>query len=75
MIVQWVFQIALLSALLFVGDQFLMEFPDRFDTIIGSNLQAKYRNGIIEGGTMRSGRAIYFDGTPDYQTIRDEYHT
>lgn len=73
--IQSVFQIVILLVVLFAGDLFLPEFPDQFDIDLGPDkLAAKYRNGIVNG-TMRSGRLIFMDGTPDYKPIHEEYRT
>lgn len=77
-IIQSIFQIVVLMILLFAGDLFLPEFPGEFDKEIGTNLQAKYRNGVVDNngvGFMRSGRAILVDGTLDYKPVREQYNT
>ena len=74
-IIQSVFQIIVLLVILFAGDLFLPEFPDSFDSEIGTNLSAKYHNGIVSGGTMRSGRGIFPNGDRDYKPIHEMYHT
>ena len=42
---QSIFQLGMLIALLFLGPQMIPEESDSFDSIIGSDLEAKYWNG------------------------------
>ena len=74
-IIHSIFQIIVMLVILFAGDLFIHEFPDDFDTSYPNDLQAKYRNGVVLGGTIRSGRGIFPDGKADYKTIHDTYHT
>lgn len=43
---QAIFQTFILCIILFLGHKFIPEYQDSFDGIIGSDLQAKYNNGI-----------------------------
>jgi Ca2+ transporting ATPase len=72
-IFQSVFQIIVLLVIVFAGELFIPEFPDDFDAVIGTNLNAKYYNGIVTGGTVRSGRDIFVNGDPDYKPIYEQY--
>lgn len=52
---QAAFQLVILLILLFVGPSFIPEFRDSFDGVIGSDLEAKYLNGVIES-TVTDGK-------------------
>lgn len=45
---QAIFQLAVLVLLLFLAPQFIPEFKDGFDDVIGSDLEAKYYRGVAE---------------------------
>ena len=70
---QTIFQVSLLMFLLILGPQFLPEYPDQFDKIIGTNLDAKYYKGI-PGGTMVSGLKNPIFGGPSYSNSFNKYH-
>jgi hypothetical protein len=59
-IFQSLFQIIVLLVLLFAGHLFIPEFKDGFDSVIGSDLEAKYFNGAE--GTIADGRFYYING-------------
>jgi Ca2+ transporting ATPase len=63
---QTIFQVSVLMFLLFAGPIFLPEYPDEFDDIIGTDLEAKYYQGQPEG-TMVSGQLFHLDGSDNYQ--------
>ena len=42
---QSIFQLGVLIVLLFIGPQIIPEEADSFDSVIGSDLEAKYWNG------------------------------
>ena len=72
---QSVFQIIIMMILVFMGDKFIPEYPGAFDeTVFEGNLDYKYRDGIVEGGTVRSGRFNYISGKDDYGHIHEELH-
>jgi Ca2+ transporting ATPase len=73
-IIQSIFQIIVLLVIVFAGEMFIPEYPDDFDNEIGTDLGVKYHNGIVNGGTIRSGRAIYVNGDLDYLPIYEQYH-
>lgn len=58
---QAIFQLVILLVLLFVGPSFIPEFKDGFDTKIGSDLGAKYFNGIAES-TIADGKFYTISG-------------
>ena len=70
---QTIFQVSLLMFLLILGPQFLPEYPDQFDKIIGTNLDAKYYKGIA-GGTMVSGLMNPIFGGSSYSNSFNKYH-
>jgi Ca2+ transporting ATPase len=71
-IIHSIFQLVILITLVFAGDLFIPEFPDEFDSRI-SDMTEKYHNGVISQGTVRSGRAIFANGDPDYLTVYNKY--
>lgn len=73
-ICQAIFQFIILLILVFSGDLWIPESVDGFDTVIGSDLGAKYANGIV-GGTVRSGRFNFISGGQDYFPYFEKYHT
>ena len=70
---QAIFQTCLLMFLLILGPQFLPEYPDQFDKLIGTNLAAKYNHGIA-GGTMASGLFHPLFGGTSYSASFNRYH-
>lgn len=73
-ICQAIFQFIVIMILVFTGDKWIPESPDHFDDIIGSDLQAKYADGIVNG-FVRSGRLNFVSGGQDYFPIYEKYHT
>ena len=52
--------------LIFIGDQFIPEYPGSYDQSTYLNHpEYKYTNGIV-GGTIRSGRYYFINGDHDY---------
>lgn len=70
---QAIFQLTVLLILLFVGHRFIPEFKDEFDTKIGSDLAAKYYNGIAEG-TVADGKLYTISGEDNYEVWYKKYH-
>ena len=70
---QTIFQTGLLLFLVILGPQFLPEYPDQFDKIIGTHLNAKYYKGIA-GGTMASGLLNPIFGGQSYAKSFNTYH-
>lgn len=73
-ICQSLFQLIVMITLIFAGELIIPEAPDSFDAVIGTDLSAKYLNGVV-GGTVRSGRFNFVAGGSDYFTVFDKYHT
>ncbi len=76
-ILQAIFQLVVLLILIFSGDLWIPEYSDSFDSVIGSNLQAKYANGIVSNGVgvVRSGRFNFINGGNDYYNVFNMYGT
>jgi len=71
---QAIFQLIVMLIMIFLGDKFIPEFPGKYDqTYFLDHPEYKYANGII-GGTVRSGRLNYINGSPDYSTFFNEHH-
>ena len=66
---QAIYQFIIMMVLTFLADQFIPEYFDEYDGILGAKLGCKYN-----GGYMRSGRGIFVDGTPDYDLCFREFH-
>lgn len=64
---QAIFQIAMLTLLLWTGEYIIPEFPDDYENESFYQYSYKY----TENGMARSGRLIEVDGTVDYETIFD----
>lgn len=63
---QSIYQFIVMMVLVFLGEQFIPEYADSFDTgIFASNPEYKWHNGVI-GGTVRSGRFYNIYGDIDY---------
>lgn len=70
---QSIYQFIVMMVLVFLGEQFIPEYADSFDTgIFASNPEYKWHNGVI-GGTVRSGRFYNIYGDIDYYDIFDTY--
>lgn len=69
---QSIFQIATLLILLFFGQYFIPEYRDDFDSVIGSDLKAKYFMGQSEG-TVTSGMFYTLSGEDNYITYYQKY--
>jgi Ca2+ transporting ATPase len=70
---QSIFQLIVILILLFLGDLFIPEYLDSYDTTIFlQHPEYKWKDGII-GGTVRSGKMIYVNGDADYQDIYNEF--
>ena len=66
---QAVFQLTVLSILLFWGEDFIPEYVDKYDTtVFAGHPEYKWHNGVV-GGTVRSGRFITVMGNDDYESI------
>ena len=58
--------------LVFLGDKFIPEYPGKFDhTVFNGHPEWKYAGGIVEGGTVRSGRFNFANGKNDFGDIHD----
>lgn len=69
---QAIFQFTVIMILVFFGERFIPESVDIYDsTIFANNPENKWYNGIV-GGTVRSGRMKYIDGSWDYQTVYED---
>lgn len=62
---QALFQMVLLIVLVFAGEQIIPEYADDFDTTAGFQREYKY----TDAGMARSGRYVFINGDPDYETI------
>lgn len=66
---QAIFQLIIMLVLIFAGDKFIPEFVDSNDSgVFANNPRWKWTDGMI-GGTVRSGRNIFINGTDDYNPI------
>lgn len=65
---QAIFQLIIMIILVFLGERFIPEYEDAFDFTPGFKPEYKYS----APGTIRSGRSIFYDGTPDYDTVLEE---
>lgn len=71
---QSIFQLIVLTILIFCGEQFIPEYVDSYDSTIFANSPAsKWLNGIV-GGNIRSGRFYTVQGGDDYVTVYDATH-
>ena len=70
---QSIFQITILMLILFLGPQFIPEEADAFDSVIGSDLGAKYWEGIAEG-TIADGKLYTVSGADQYKPFFEKYH-
>jgi Ca2+ transporting ATPase len=55
-----------------MGQNFLPEFKDEYDSLIGTDLGAKYHDGLLEG-TMTSGLYYPLSGTYSYEPYFKKY--
>ena len=70
---QAVFQIIVIMVLVFAGEKFIPESTDSYDTgIFAAHPEYKWHNGVV-GGTVRSGRFKFVNGSSDYEPIYQEY--
>ncbi len=69
---QSVFQIIVLLLLMFFGQHFIPEYADGFDSVIGTDLGAKYYNGQAEG-TVVNGMFYTVGGKDSYATYYNKY--
>lgn len=70
---QAIFQLAVMISLVFLADSFIPEYPGSYDTTYFlDHPEYKYKDGIM-GGTVRSGRFNYINGTKDYYPIYEEF--
>ena len=67
---QAIYQFAVMMILAFIGERFLPEAADGFDTTYPDKLDCKYG----ADGLARSGRLIFVNGTPDYETCFNDLH-
>ncbi len=65
---QAIFMFIMLLILVFAGDRFIPEFEDAFDSRPGFKPEYKYSTP----GIVRSGRSIFVNGDPDYDTVLSE---
>ena len=66
---QALFQMVILSVLVFSGELYIPEYVDSYDTEhFSTHPEWKWHNGVV-GGTVRSGREITLAGDPDYEDI------
>lgn len=73
---QSIYQIAVLVVLIFFGERFIPEELDALDDqqIYKDNPSYKWYNGVIEGGTVCSGRFYTISGDDDYATVFNATH-
>lgn len=63
---QSIFQLIVLSILIFWGELFIPEAVDSYDSsFFATNPEWKWHNGVI-GGTVCSGRSVTISGQADY---------
>ena len=63
---QAILQFTIVMVLLFLGERFIPEYVDAFDSeIFANNPGYKWHNGVV-GGTVRSGRFFTVNGDSDY---------
>lgn len=69
------YQLVIVMLLVFLGEWFLPEFPDDFDSLLGSSsLQCKYNGGVVDGGKVASGRLYgVFSSVPQYKSVLELY--
>ena len=66
---QSIYQLIIILIIVFLGEYFIPESVDSYDTTkFASNPEWKWHNGVV-GGTVRSGRPYFANGDPDYETI------
>ena len=66
---QSIYQLILILIIVFLGEYFIPESTDAYDsTVFAGHPEYKWHNGVV-GGTVRSGRPFYANGDPDYETI------
>jgi hypothetical protein len=58
---QSIFQMIVLLLLIFVGPYIIPEYADQYDSVIGTDLNAKYFNGQLEG-TITNGMSYTLSG-------------
>jgi Ca2+ transporting ATPase len=62
-------QFIIILTLVFTAERFIPESVDEFDsTVFAGRPDFEWHNGVV-GGTIRSGRMKFVDGTWDYQTV------
>ena len=69
---QVIFQLFILNFVLFYGPSFIPEYKDGFDNVIGTDLEAKYSQGIPES-TVTDGRFYKVSGDDLYKVWFDKY--
>lgn len=71
---QSIFQIIVVMVLTFAGETFIPEYVGLIDKEeFAGHPEYKFRNGIIEGGTVRSGRMNFINGDVDYEDIYKKF--
>jgi Ca2+ transporting ATPase len=66
---QAIFQFLVVMILLFLGERFIPEYVDSFDSgVFAQNPSYKWHNGVV-GGTVRSGRFYTVNGDSDYEAV------
>jgi Ca2+ transporting ATPase len=69
---QAIFQFIIIITLVFTAERYIPESVDAFDSTVFLNQAGyKWHNGIV-GGTIRSGRMKYIDGSWDYQNVYEQ---
>lgn len=72
-VIQCIYQITILMFLILKGQEFLPEYKDGYDDLIGTDLEAKYYQGQAEG-TMVSGLNHPLSGDYSYEPYFNKYH-
>ena len=69
---QAIFQFIIIITLVFTAERYIPESVDAFDsTVFANNPSYKWHDGVV-GGTIRSGRMKYVDGSWDYQNVYEK---
>ena len=72
---QSVYQLILILILVFMGELFIPEYVDSYDTeLFAAHPEYKWHNGIV-GGTVRSGRPYFANGDMDYEAVYEHTGT
>ena len=72
---QSIYQLIIILIIVFMGEYFIPERVDAYDTeLFAAHPDYKWHNGVV-GGTVRSGRPYFPNGDPDYETILEHSET